>query len=82
MTLKKLRAGLEILARYFDDEDHYHLGAEHDQVYVYATDRPVATEDVASLVALGWFQHEVEVDEDADFGVSDYDPAEGWSAYV
>lgn len=75
MNLRNFMAGLEILRPYFDAPDGYHLGAEHDQIFVFATDRPVSDEDVAKLRGLGWFQPDL--DEDAP-----YDPAEGWSAFV
>lgn len=75
MNLRNFMAGLEILRPYFDDPDGYHLGAEHDQIFVFATDQPVSDEDVAKLRELGWIQPDL--GEDAP-----YDPAESWSAFV
>lgn len=79
MNMSNFRAGLEILSRYHDKE--FHGGAEHDQFYVYATDRPVTPEDVAKLVELGWFQEEADTGTDEDFAAKHYDPEEAWSAY-
>lgn len=75
MQLSKFIAGLTILAKYYDDPDGYHIGAEHDQFYAYRTDKPVAPDDVAKLFELDWFQP------DAAEGEG-YDPDEGWSAFT
>jgi hypothetical protein len=74
MKLSKLVAGLRIAAPYYDDQDGYHIGAEHDQLYLYKTDQPMSSEDVAKMRELGWFQPDSE--EDA------YDPEDGWSAFT
>ena len=68
MTLKNFLGGLSILEKYFDDTDGYVIGAEHDQFYLYSTDRDVSPEDKTSLDALGWFQPE--------------DGEGGWSAFT
>ncbi len=75
MRLGNFREGLEILTRYFNDPDGYHIGAEHDQIYIYATNRPLSEEDVAKMVELGWFQDELPED-------APYDPEEGWSVFT
>lgn len=75
MKLSNFVSGLEILRPYFNDPDGFHIGAEHDQFFVYATDRPVAEDDVTRLRALGWFQPEGE-------DGAPYDPADGWSAFT
>lgn len=71
MRLDNFIEGLEILQRYFDDPGH-ELGAEHDQIYVYATLTAMTNEDVKRLHELGWFQENTE----------EYDPHEGWTCYV
>lgn len=82
MQLNKIREGLDIFARYYDKPDGYHTSAEHDVLYVYATDRPLSESDLARVIELGWFQ-EVELEEeDGDFHASDYDPEEGWTAFT
>lgn len=55
--------------------DGFHIGAEHDQFYVYATDTPLEPDEVKQLVEWGWFQPELEDD-------APYDPEEGWSAWT
>ncbi len=75
MNLKNFVDGVNLLRHYFTDPNGYHIGAEHDEFFVYATDRPVSPEDLVKLDAMGWSQPEV--DEDAP-----YDPAEGWRAFV
>lgn len=75
MNLRSFTDGLAILSRYFDNPNAYALGAEHDQFYVYKTDRPVTEPDVVALRELGWFQPEQESGEP-------YDPGEGWSCWV
>lgn len=75
MKLRNFVDGINILRPYYDDPDGYHLGAEHDQFYMYATNRPVSDEDVKKLRELGWFQP----DADEDDG---YDPEDGWSAFT
>jgi hypothetical protein len=79
VNLKNFCGGLEILRPYFNDPNGYHIGAEHDQFFVFATDMPVSAEDVATLRALGWFQPEVDEDDD---GNQQYEPGEGWSAFT
>ena len=83
MTTDKFIAGLQILQGYFDKLKGFHIGAEHDVVYVYKTDRPVSPEDVAKLVELDWFQEGVNrPEEDDEFEPKHYDPEESWTAYV
>jgi hypothetical protein len=83
VKLSELIDGLNILVKYFDDPDSYNVGAEHDVIYVYPTDRPVDKEDVKALIELGWFQEDVEIDDDdADFSPEHYSPEETWSHYT
>jgi hypothetical protein len=55
MKLSSLIEGAQILSAYFDDPDGFHVGAEHDQIFIYATDRPVSEKDRARLGELRWF---------------------------
>lgn len=82
MTAKELIAGLNLLQPYYKDPGGYNVGAEHDQIYAYATDCPLTTNDVFNMCDLGWFQEGVKVEDDKDFGPDNYDPEEGWSTYV
>lgn len=81
MTLENFMKGLDILKPHYTKPDGYHLGAEHDQIYVYATDTPVSADDVAELLGFGFFQPEVKFEGDEPT-VADYNPEEGWSLYV
>jgi hypothetical protein len=75
MKLSNFLEGLLTLKPYYDGEDGYHIGAEHDQFYAYATDRPLSAEDIAKMRELGWFQPEA--------GDGDpYEPEDGWSAFT
>lgn len=81
MTLGEFLAGAEILRPYYDDPNGYHLGADHDVIYVYNTDRPVLPADLERLAAMGWQQDNTS-HEDGEWRVADYDPEESWWAYV
>ena len=75
MKLSAFIEGLKTLQPYYDGGDGYHIGAEHDQFYVFQTDKPLTPEDVQKMYDLGWFQPEV----DEDTG---YYPEDGWSAFT
>ena len=75
MELNNFVNGLKVLQGYFDNQDGYHIGAEHDQFYVYPTDNSVSEDDFRALKMMGWFQPDAE-DDDV------YNPEAGWSAYV
>jgi hypothetical protein len=77
MNLANFIAGLQLLSNHFEKRDGYHIGAEHDQFYVYQTDRPLSPEDVARLYALDWFQ-----EGKSEEGPASYDPGEGWTCFV
>lgn len=79
MNLKDFTTGVKILAPYYDDPDGYHIGAEHDQFYMYATDKPVSKSDLEDLVNAGWFQDDVTCEDGVEFGPENYDQEEGWS---
>jgi len=64
-------AGVSLLRPYYKDPDGYHLGADHDVIYAYATDNPLGGDDVERMRELGWFQEH-----------DDYDPEESWWAHV
>jgi hypothetical protein len=82
MTIKDFLEGLSILRPYYENPDGYHLGAEHDVIYIYATDFPLEAEHVKQLCDLGFCQEDAEVPDDKDFGPEYYNPEEGWAAYV
>lgn len=74
--------GLNILRAYYDEKNLYTMGAEHDVVYAYATNKPLIKADVEKMVDLGWAQHDADTGDDEDFEAKHYDPEEGWAAYV
>lgn len=78
MKLSKFIEGLNILRPYYKDQDGYHIGAEHDQFYAYATDQPLTQEDQKRMCELGWFQPDGGMSEDG----GEYDKENGWSAFT
>ena len=79
-NLRDVMEGMAILRPYYDDQDADHLGAEHDEIFMWATDRPVSPEDVLRLRELGWRQPDVEDDDEGEPG--EYDPEESWAVFV
>lgn len=80
MNLKDIRTGIETLQPYYDKPDGYHLNAEHDQIWLDATDKPLSPEDVQKMIDASWWQERSNYDK--DFTAADYDPEEGWTGYV
>jgi hypothetical protein len=79
MKLDDFVNGINILRQYYDKPDGYHIGAEHDEFYMYATDKPVSAEDVKKLLTLGWFQ----TDGGAHLETpQDYNVESGWMAFT
>ena len=78
---KDVIAGMQILLPYYDKDDGYQTGADHDVIYMYATDRPVSEEDRAKLEALGWHQEGADEPEE-EGGLPSYDADEGWYTFV
>jgi hypothetical protein len=56
MRLNDFIEGLTTLRPYYDDLDRHHVGAEHDRIFAYATDRPLPRPDFVKMLGLGWFQ--------------------------
>lgn len=77
MKMSEVIQGLQILQKYFD-ENSYNVMAEHDQIYVARTDKPLNSEDLIRVFELGWIQEDVEEDENGNL----YDPELGWTAFV
>lgn len=73
--------GIQILAKYRNKQG-WDLGAAHDVIYCFATDKPVGAEDLQRLVDLGWCQEDADYDPGEGFKVENYDPEESWTAYV
>ena len=81
MNLNELITGLTILRAHYDQPDGYHLSAEHDEIFLDATQTPLSPEGVQKMIDAGWFQELHDSHED-DFAVVDYDPQEGWKGYT
>ena len=81
MQLNKFIEGLAILSQYYDKPDGYHLSADHDIIYIYPTDKSVPDADLKRLIELGFFQPDVDTDDDR-YSVGFYQAGEGWAAYV
>ena len=79
MSTKDVVTEMQILLQYYDHPDCNHTSAEHDVIYMSATDKPISAEDLAKLKELAWFQTDVEEDDD---GHADYDADEGWQTFV
>lgn len=83
MTTEKMIEGLTILQKYRDKPDGYHCSAEHDVLYVFATDKPLSNEDLARMIELGWTQHNVNYsDGDWEFSAKYYNQDESWVCFV
>ena len=48
MTFSELRKALETLEPFYKDPLGYHIGAEHDIIYFFATDLPLSQEAIAA----------------------------------
>ena len=80
MNTKNLIEGIQILQKYMKDKDGYHIGAGHEAIYFYKTDNEIDCSDLKRLIDLGWFQEDVEYDD--EFMSEYYDPYASWCAYV
>lgn len=80
MNLKGMLAGIQTAQPFYEKPEGYHLGAEHDQIWLYKTDRPMDTEAVQKMIDAGWFQEDVEYDD--EFKAANYDPEESWTCYT
>ena len=78
MRLNDFIEGLTTLRPYYDDPNGYHVGAERDQVFVYATDHPLPRPDFVKMLGLGWFQTTV----GGEPAMTTYEPATSWSCFT
>ena len=69
---------MAILEKYRDKEGERNTGAEHDQIYVWATGIPASEGDLDRLIELGWVQDVDIPDEDSYYSVKHYDPDVKW----
>jgi len=75
MKLNEIIEGLKILQKYYDNPDDHHVDADHDIIYVYATQKPVSEEDLKKLHEFGFNQPGF----DAEAG--EYSPDENWQFF-
>jgi hypothetical protein len=80
MKTDDLIEGLKILDKYRDKPGGYNIGAEHDIIYAYPTDRPLTAEDVRRMDELGWTQEGRVVD--GEWKPEYYSAEESWAAYT
>lgn len=74
MAFDKVLRALEITRPHFTDPSGYHLGAEHDEIYIWKTDTPLSEAEVAEMRALGW--------EQPDAAGDAYDPEQSWMRHI
>jgi hypothetical protein len=75
-------AGMQILLPYYPNQDGCNVRAEHEELRLYATDRPLSPEDLQRMIDLGWHQEHDGRDYGKEFAPSDYRPGESWVSYV
>ena len=80
MKFDNILLGLGILRGYYDDPNGYHTGAEHGQIYAYATDKEMGLMDVRRMFELGWFQPEEPGNNEKV--PPKYNPQNRWSAFT
>lgn len=80
MGTKDFITGLNILMEHFKDPEGFHLGADHDTIYVYSTDSPIAEHNLKILHELGWGQDACV--KDGEWLPEYYSPEESWHFYV
>lgn len=80
MNLKNFARGLELTRPYYTDPDGYHLSAEHDQIWLHSTDKPMAEADVQAMIDAGWSQERSNYNE--DMAVKHYRADESWYCFV
>lgn len=82
MSTKQLIEGMQTLMPFYENEGGYHTGADHDVVYMYATDRPLDEKSLEKMIELTWHQEYDGRDYGKDFSKSDYRPDESWHFYT
>jgi len=72
-TLSKILEGINIINSYYT-QDGYNMEAEHDQIFMAATDHPIIPRDLRKLWDIGWFQkYQPE---------GEYSQEEHWALYI
>ena len=71
--MSKILEGIHIINSYYT-RDGYNMDAEHDQIFMAATDHHVIPKDLRKLYDAGWFQENQPEEV--------YNPDENWSIYL
>lgn len=82
MRTREIIEGLQTLMPFYDNQDGFHNGAEHDVFYAYATDKPLTDDALSKMIELGWHQEHDGRDYEEDFTQTDYRPDESWVCYT
>lgn len=82
MNLKGMLAGILTAQPYYEKPDGYHLNAEHDQIWLAATDKMMDAPDVQKMLEAGWHQEHDGRDYGKDMTVADYRSDESWTCYT
>ena len=82
MKTKDIAAGILTALPYYADPGGYHAQAEHDELYLFATDGPMVSRDIDIMITLGWTQQYAGRDYAQDFTVQDYRPGEPWHCHT
>ena len=82
MTTRALIKGLQTLLPFYDNQDGYHTGAEHDVIYGDPTNKPLSDKAIEIMISLGWHQEYDGRDYDKDFSKENYREDEGWQFYT
>lgn len=82
MNTKNLIEGLLLLDNYRNEQHGYNLGAEHDVIYAYPTDKRLSDEDAQKMIDLGWIQEHDDRDYEGDMTLEEYREDEAWQAFV
>lgn len=80
MKTEEIIKGMIIISKYYKENDS-HCGAEHDIIYMYATDLPINSGDLLLLFELGWFQKDIDASSDFSSFLDNYDEEESWECF-
>lgn len=58
MRLDQFIAGVQIISKYYDNPRGYHIGADHDEFFMYPPDKDVSVEDRETLEELDWIEND------------------------
>ena len=74
MLLNDILTGIDIIKNHYAQPNWFHMEADHDKIFMHATDEPILLANVERLHQLGWCQLGLEQ--------PDYDPLDHWIAHL